>query len=596
LVFIACVSVLIVHTRLYPRFFFDDSFISLRYSDRFRHGLGLTWTDGERVEGYSNLLWVVLVAIAGLFTDELVNVARVLGVASTSLTILALVWGHASRHAKYTLAPLYAGLALALTGPVVAWSVGGLEAPLLMCLVCWAIVLCFPLAGEAVGHSWRQLWRPSALLGLAALTRPDGVSFAFAVAFGLLVARKLRWAAWRDAVKLLALPVTLFALQLVFRKLYYGAWLPNTSTKLAWSTERIEAGWNYVTRDWQTFAGLWAPCIFALFGLPFSRRLRRHALLILPALLGWTAYVVLIGGDFMPQRRHLVPGLGLMALLAAEGLRVLVSYRQVAVLALAPLGLFHLYRTQTSGFPVDDANNAAWYWEGRPIGQFFRSAFGEHDPLLAVDAAGSLPYFSRLRSLDMLGLNDRYIATHPPKDLGRGSLAHELGDGKYVMSRKPDLVVFHLPIGRSAPMWRSGREMVRHRDWAKYRLVHYETPRDALKGMVWVRAEDGPLGVQKRGRELVIPGYLFGQAQTPATLDPQRRPAVRIPRGQATHQSFELPPGVWKGRIEGTCPGEVQVASARLDAKGPSKRRVNVTTGASGRGVCFVQSVVLTPG
>ena len=40
-------------------FFSDDAFVSLRYAERLLHGDGLTWTDGERVEGYSNLLWVL---------------------------------------------------------------------------------------------------------------------------------------------------------------------------------------------------------------------------------------------------------------------------------------------------------------------------------------------------------------------------------------------------------------------------------------------------------------------------------------------------------------------------------------------------------
>src|SRR5690242_14846397 len=40
----------------------DDSFISYRYSERFLQGHGLTWNDHEYVEGYSNLLWVLLVA------------------------------------------------------------------------------------------------------------------------------------------------------------------------------------------------------------------------------------------------------------------------------------------------------------------------------------------------------------------------------------------------------------------------------------------------------------------------------------------------------------------------------------------------------
>ena len=47
-------------------FLTDDTFISLRYAARLLDDKGLTWTDGEVVEGYSNLLWVILMAVAGL--------------------------------------------------------------------------------------------------------------------------------------------------------------------------------------------------------------------------------------------------------------------------------------------------------------------------------------------------------------------------------------------------------------------------------------------------------------------------------------------------------------------------------------------------
>jgi hypothetical protein len=47
------VAVLVVHAaRLLP-FLADDALISLRYAARLLDGHGLTWTDGETVEGYS---------------------------------------------------------------------------------------------------------------------------------------------------------------------------------------------------------------------------------------------------------------------------------------------------------------------------------------------------------------------------------------------------------------------------------------------------------------------------------------------------------------------------------------------------------------
>ena len=43
----------------------DDSFISFRYAKHLAEGQGLVWNPGDRVEGYTNFLWVLLMA-AGL--------------------------------------------------------------------------------------------------------------------------------------------------------------------------------------------------------------------------------------------------------------------------------------------------------------------------------------------------------------------------------------------------------------------------------------------------------------------------------------------------------------------------------------------------
>src|SRR5262245_36057654 len=56
------VAVLAANASYYYPFLADDALISLRYVQRFLHGLGLTWTDGRPVEGYSNFLWMMLAA------------------------------------------------------------------------------------------------------------------------------------------------------------------------------------------------------------------------------------------------------------------------------------------------------------------------------------------------------------------------------------------------------------------------------------------------------------------------------------------------------------------------------------------------------
>ena len=50
------------HARVY-QFLTDDAYISFRYADNFARGDGLVFNPGgERVEGYTNFLWVLLLA------------------------------------------------------------------------------------------------------------------------------------------------------------------------------------------------------------------------------------------------------------------------------------------------------------------------------------------------------------------------------------------------------------------------------------------------------------------------------------------------------------------------------------------------------
>ncbi|MFN9706963.1 MAG: hypothetical protein ACK595_19380, partial [Planctomycetota bacterium] len=87
-----------------PHFVSDDAFISLRYAERLLAGDGLTWTDGERVEGYSNLLWVLAVAaLHGVLHDglglgvDLVAAARLLGYGCGAAALGALACAGAPR-------------------------------------------------------------------------------------------------------------------------------------------------------------------------------------------------------------------------------------------------------------------------------------------------------------------------------------------------------------------------------------------------------------------------------------------------------------------------------------------------------------------
>ncbi len=541
----------------YPKFFFDDAFISLRYADRLRDGLGMTWTEGERVEGCTNFLWVAILAVVGVFSEGLIFPARGLGVLFMGVGVAALVWTARGTGWRDSAGAWFVGLATAALGPFAAWAVGGLEAPLMIAALGLAIAFAYKLIERDAGGI-----RPAVGLGLAlsalSLTRPDGTLFTATFCLGLVLARGLRRITWRDAFVAGAMSSASFAALSVFRRVYFGAWFPNTSFKLLAVGARLETGWDYIVRDHQ----LWSP-LFLLLGLTFvfavrSPQIRRRLAVLVPSLLVWLAYVVVVGGDFMPQRRHLVPALFLLVAIAAEAIRHLVSVRGAPTtvawyLAFAsPASLAWL---QHDDWAVKDANNAHWYWTGRPIGKFFRSAFGDKDPLLAVDAAGSLPYFSRFRSLDMLGLNDRYLATHPPALTGSEGIGHELGDGDYVLERRPDLVVFHLPYGAEKPMFRSGKEMVKLPAWRQeYQLFYYRTPQEAVEGVAHLRHQDGPLALRWEGNRLRLPLWLLATSKTVrATLDEDGAMQLAIAKkGIATYRALKLEPSSCSVAIEAT--------------------------------------------
>src|SRR4030067_1950880 len=62
--YILAPSFIIDGTRYYV--LFDDAMISMRYAYNLAHGNGLVWNVGERVQGFTNPLWVFYMALLHL--------------------------------------------------------------------------------------------------------------------------------------------------------------------------------------------------------------------------------------------------------------------------------------------------------------------------------------------------------------------------------------------------------------------------------------------------------------------------------------------------------------------------------------------------
>jgi hypothetical protein len=200
------------------------------------------------------------------------------------------------------------------------------------------------------------------------------------------------------------------------------------------------------------------------------------------------------------------------------------------------------------------ARTERWEWDGQVTGNLLRESFGDRRPLLAADPAGTLPYFSKLPAIDMLGINDRHIARHRPDGFGHGFLGHELGDGAYVLDREPDLVVFCFPSGGARPCFRSGQEMVEDpRFRERYRLVTFEGDDPyRFASEIWVRAEGGRIGVQRNAGRVRVPGFLFMATGTSvARRNDDGRLGVDVTAADpAGYAGLVVPPGRWTVTVE----------------------------------------------
>ncbi len=557
----AGVALLVVGSAWVGNFIEDDTLISLRYAERLLEGKGLTWNDGERVEGYSNLAWVLGSAALGALGGDLILAVRILAFACWGATFGALLM--LARRAGATSAGFGAGaLALGATASLSVWAMGALEQPL--------VVACLAIALWALAELDRSRDRSSTWAGVAAAalcllvwTRPDAplIVIVIAVSSFLIVRRRANSrAAFVVFAFVAGAPFLAWLAQLCFRVAYYGEWLPNPAfIKTHVNAARMLSGLTYVG------GGLgvgWLVTAAGVIGavLAFLRRdTRALAGAISAVALVWTAYVAFIGGDHFPAYRHmLVTQFCLVALFVVGlgGWSGPFSRRMpVAALALVISLLGPYVVTQRRVGDVNVAKRARWQWDGQAVGRMFGNAFGAERPLWAVTAAGCLPYFSGLPALDMLGLNDAHIARQAPDP--SMPLAHDHGDGRYVLDRAPDLVTFGLPRG-TRPAFKSGREMKHDPRFARdYQSVTFRTltPISVLtdtyvkkRGKIGLSgslldATDGPLT-----GELVVPAYLLRKAvghpladgSLGARIDPRTRATVELP---------ELPPGRYRARL-----------------------------------------------
>lgn len=412
---------------------FDDAMISMQYAKNLAHGHGLVWNAGEPpVEGYSNPLWVLLMAGIHLFPIALTQTSFNVKLLSLLFLLvnLIVVKKIVEQLTENKLVPLLATLLTAFYFPLNNWSLQGMEVGFEALLINAALLLGL--------IAWKQkrfsVW-PYVLFGLGIILRMDAAAPALAAtaAFAWLdEKRRKEHLTWGLGV----IAATLGGLTL-FRLAYYGEWLPNTYyLKLGGISTilRVSLGlrrfWDFVwNSNW------------VLFALPLALPALDKRKLLWPlyaVFLSQVTYSIYVGGDawehvgganrfiaaVMPIFFILfVHTLGSLQDLVLAAGKFKARWHQPASNAFAAaFCLFALFSFNTL---LVQNGIAKWTLQDKPVftesveryalmGLALRNVTTV-DATIAVVTAGNIPYFSERTSIDLLGKNDLFIARGPAR-------------------------------------------------------------------------------------------------------------------------------------------------------------------------------------
>jgi hypothetical protein len=296
---------------------YDDGYITLRYARNFAHGHGLCFnTTGDCIEGYSNLSWLLLLAGLARLGLSLPLAMKWLSLAAGLGAFFLLA---ATLRRRFS-SPWISAFGLFLFGGssfVALWTVDGLETIFFSMLLVAATLLGLAWEGKE-STAVPSVWGLGAVLALLCLTRPEGGLYAGGLLAALISLRSERAPLFRAG----AIAGATFVGQVVFRRIYYGEWIPNSvAAKLNPDLSVVEQSVDYLAQYLSASGYLFVALVAA--GIFSSLRRRRP---VVPILVSCSMIAVLVsGGDYMWGYRYITQTAVIHAIAAAEGLWFLTT-------------------------------------------------------------------------------------------------------------------------------------------------------------------------------------------------------------------------------------------------------------------------------
>ena len=397
----------------------DDAFIAYRYAENFSNGLGLVFNEGEYVEGYTDFLWVILLAGFHLLGAEIVICSQILGVLFGVLLLPLLYFTGKRCCGLGRWASLAPCIVVVSSAAFCRWAGAGLETvPYATLFTASLTISLTELRHQSRVPISGVLW------GLTALFRPEAIGLFIAFLVFTLGMRKGRP---RTILAMVAGFGIIIIPHFIFRQIYYGFLLPNTFyAKVSLNPASIKMGTLYVG-GFLLQHGPWG--LLALLGLSKYRDKEWKSLLVLPLGVVSVAflYIISVGGDFYNYFRFCIPYFPWIVLLICTGsyhggkwlLNKFGSFKYLSLefllLGFVAISIIIPAKLWPDSYNRDFKNQ--WEFSNNALERYGRW-LGENKPRSTVLAAtwlGRIAYFSGFHTIDMLGIADLHIAHSKPR-------------------------------------------------------------------------------------------------------------------------------------------------------------------------------------
>jgi len=286
----------------------DDAYITFRTVDNFVHGFGLTWNVTERVESFSNPLWLFLTSAIYFFTNEIYFTSIILSIVISVFTMIFFVY----KNSRTLIGGLLGIGIFIFSTAFIDYSTSGLENPLTHLILA---VFLFVFIKSKNNFTFNSLFLLAIITAVGAVNRLDTILFFLpCLVYAFLKLPKLKGV---YVILMGLLPIILWK---GFTLFYYGFPYPNTAYAKVFNIgiskpDLLNQGLNYFQNSFN-----WDPLtllvIFIGITIPFIIK-EKHLFPVVIGIVLYLFFILQMGGDFM-SGRFFTPPLFVSVILLAQ--------------------------------------------------------------------------------------------------------------------------------------------------------------------------------------------------------------------------------------------------------------------------------------